>query len=363
MLPWQEFVAQLGRQNVTLGQNVNINGVLQDSITSEFIIEVEGTITTVAATPAIEGLPALVQNVNLSGPLANYGSLNPINGISGPMLSEIAQFIRSNVSYSFGSLGTTGKFGVSVPCTFLQPRLNYPWSRMSCLPTNDMGSVNFTIQIANQAQVDTNATATFAASTLTVYVQQNEYLRNSVPALAALVPAGQLPKGSDGVPGSNLFMFIPSTLNYLSITPIQTTPQQQQLFSNSTLMLMMIRSFPTVATSGVATSRQSDTVAGGPLNLSVTSQGITIQDVNKAPRRNVNYYTMRKENLDNITDGLVTGNAAFQFNRGLDKIFQPSIGPNQIPLILDTVTTGTTNPRIDVVYQQITDSQNWLGLQ
>jgi hypothetical protein len=353
MKAWQDIALQLQRQNITLGSTVNVQGVLQDSYTSEFLIMVEGTIGTAAATAAIEGLPAILQKININGPLAGYAPLTPVNGLSGPMLVEAGQFIRRNISYSFGSLGSTGKFGVSIPCTFIQPRMRYPWSHMGVLPTIAMGAVNFNIQVANQAQLDTNGTPTLAFSALTFYVQQNEYKASSIPAMSPLVPAAQVPQGS--------FQFIPSSLNYVQNQNIQTSAQTQQLFPNGTFLLILIRSFTTTV-SGVATVRQTDTGTAGPIDTSVTTSGMILQDVNQTPKVAATYYTLRKENLDNIYDSLVAGNSAYQFNNGVDKIFQPMVGPNQIPLNMGTTTTGTSSPRLDFVYLQIFDTMNWLGL-
>jgi hypothetical protein len=353
MLPWQDIALQLQRQTITFGNTINIQGVLQDSYTSEFIIGVEGTISTAAATACIEGLPAILQKVNISGPLSGYAPLTPVNGLSGPMLMDISQFIRRSVSYSFGSLGSTGKFGVYIPCTFINPRMRYPWSHMGILPTSLMGAVNFNILVASQAQLDTNGTPTLAFSTLTLYVQQNEYKASTVPLMSPLVPAANVPKGS--------FQFIPTSLNYVQNSSVQTSAQTQQQFPNGTYLLLLVRSFSTTA-SGVATVRQADTAATGPIDTSVTTSGLILQDVNQAPKTAATYYTIRKDNLDNIFDSLVTGNCCFQYNNGVDKIFQPIVGPNQIPLNYGTTTTGTTSPRIDFVYQQLFDTQNWLGL-
>lgn len=353
MKAWQDVALQLQRQNITLGSTANIQGVLQDSYTSEFLIMVEGTVSTAAATAAVEGLPAILQKININGPLSGYAPLTPVNGLSGPMLTESAQFIRRNVSYSFGSLGSTGKFGVSIPCTFINPRMRYPWSHMGVLPTSLMGAVNFNIQVATQAQVDTNGSPTFATSALTLYVQQNEYKSNSVPLMSPLVPAAQVPAGS--------FQFIPTSLNYVQNTSIQTSAQTQQLFPNGTYLFLLVRSF-TATSGGVATTRQTDTGTAGPIDTSVTTSGMILQDVNQSPKIAATYYTLRKDNLDNIYDSLVTGNVCFQFNNGVDKIFQPIVGPNQIPLNYGTTTSGTTSPRIDFVYQQLFDTQNWLGL-
>ena len=65
-------------------------------------------IGTAAATAAVEGLAAIISKVSIQGPLTGYAPLTPINNCSGGMLAEMAQFIRSNVSYSFGSLAATG---------------------------------------------------------------------------------------------------------------------------------------------------------------------------------------------------------------------------------------------------------------
>ena len=335
MKPWQPIALQLQRQNVVLGQTVNINGVLQDSYTSELLIMVEGVISTAAATASVEGLAALVQKVNISGPLSGYAPLTPVNGLSGPMLVEVGQFIRKTISYSWGALGSTGKFGVSIPCTFLHPRLRAPWSHMSVLPTNLMGAVNFNIQMATLAQVDTNGTPTFATSSLSLYVQQNEYKSSTIPAMSPLVPTANVP--------ANSFQFIPSSLNYVQNTSVQTSNQTQQLFPNGTYLLLLVRAF-TATASGVATTRQTDTGTAGPLDTSITTQGMILQDVNQTPKIAATYYTLRKDNLDAIEDSLVTGNACFRFNDGLEKIFQPIAGPNQIPLNYATTTAGTTAP-------------------
>lgn len=354
MKAWQEISLQLQRQSTTLGAVVNIQGVLQDSYTSEFIIAVEGTVSTAAATACAEGLPAILQKVNINGPLAGYAPLTPINGLSGPMLTEVGQFIRRNLSYSFGALGSTGNFGIYIPCTFVQPRLAYPWSLMSILPTNLMGAVNFNVQIATQGQLDTNSTPTLAFSTLTIYVQQNEYKASTIPALSPLVPAAQVPSGS--------FQFIPSSLNYVQNLNIQTSNQSQQLFPNGTFLLILIRAF-SATSNGVPTTRQADGSSGGPIDESVTTSGLILQDVNQSPKYATTWYTIRKKNKDNVVDSLVTGNGCFEMNNGVSNIFQPIIGPNQIPLNYGSTTASTTNPRLDFVYQQIFDTQNWLGLQ
>lgn len=356
--PWQELSLQLGRNNTSLGSTISIPNPIQDSYTSEFLIYVEGTVTTAAATAAIEGLPSIIQTVNINGPLPQYNTLTPINGLTGPMLVEVGQFIRRSISYSFGSLGSTGKFGVYVPCTFINPRLRYPYSHMSILPTIAMGAVNFTIQIANQAQLDTNGTPTIVINPLTVSVQQNEYKPSSIPPLAAPVPI----TSQNQAQMNQSFMFIASSLNFRSNNTVETSAQSQQLFPNGTYLLLLVRAFTATSTANVGTVRQADTGTAGPMDTSVTSQGLVLQDTAQQPKKYVDWGTLRWENENTTYDSLVAGNACFQFNNGINSVFQPAVGPNQIPLNYASTTTGTTNPRIDFVYQQIFDAQNWLGL-
>lgn len=354
MKPWDNIFLQLQRLNAVFGQQLAFQ-CIQDSVVSELIIGVEGVIGTAAATAAIEGLPSIISKVSVGGTLTGYQPLTPINNMSGPMLAESAQFIRSNVSYSFGSLGSTGAFGVYIPCTFLHPRLPGQWRYMSCLPAKWMGNLTLNVTVATQAQMDTNSSPLLAFTSLSVVIQQNEYKVASIPgSLSPLVPAGQVPSGS--------FQFVPTTLNYVQQLNPQAGQQQQQLFPNGTYLLMLIRSFnSTTSATRTPTVRQSDGVAG-PIDTSITSIGLNLQDVNQSPKEAVDWYTMRFENLNNITDSLVAGNAAFQFNRGLSDIFQPLIGPNQVPLLYPVNLTSTTNPRIDFVYMQLFDAMNWLQL-
>lgn len=352
--PWDNIFLQLQRLNGVFGQQLAFQAI-QDSIVSEFIIGVEGVIGTAAATATVEGLPSIISKVQVGGTLTGYQPLTPINGMSGPMLAECAQFIRSNVSYSFGSLGSTGAFGVYIPCTFLHPRLPGMWRYMSCLPAKWMGNLTVNVTIGTQAQMDTNASPTLAFTSLSVVIQQNEYKVSSIPStLSPLVPAGSVPSGS--------FQFVPTTLNYVQNLNPQAGQQQQQLFPNGTYMLFLIRSFTgTTTATRTPTARQTDGTAG-PIDTSISTIGLVLQDVNQSPKQAVDWYTMRFENLNNITDSLVAGNGAMQFNRGLSDIFQPLIGPNQVPLNYPVVLTGTTNPRIDFCYMQLFDAMNWLQL-
>jgi hypothetical protein len=332
--PWQKQVIQLSRLAGAFGQQLNFL-CTQDSYIEELLIGVEGTIGTAAATAAIEGLSAIIQNVRVTGTLSSTGqNLNPINNVRGPQLLELAQFIRANVSYSFGALGTAAAFGIYVPSTFSYFRMGGALTYMSVLPANSMGSVSVNITVANQNQLDTNATPTLAFTTLSVFVQQNQFMATSLPA------AGK-------------WQYIPNTVDQLVRTNITTTVFQEQFPNGAAYLNILVRSFTTtVAATGVATARQTDGTAG-PIDTSTTSAGLTLLDVNLKPKKAVDWYSLRKENLDNITDSLVAGNGCFQFNRGIQDVWMPTIGPNYIPLQVGYV--ATTNSKVEYVYQRLYD--------
>lgn len=340
MLPWQKQVIQLQRQSAALGTTVNVLGQL-DSWVGEYIIAIEGNVTTVAATANPEGLPALLQQMRITGTLANGTPISPVNNIRGPQLAEIAQFIKANVTYSYGSLGSTGNFGTYIPCTFEHPRLGDSLRYISCLPAGTMGALNLSIQFANQNQVDTNTTPTFAA-TFSVGVQQNQYYASSIPA------------------GSPYYL---STLDQVVQANPQSGSGQQQLFPNGSAYLnFLVRSMSnTNSTTRACVAKQTD--AGQvPIDASTSSVGFNLQDANNVPKIQTYWGDLRKDNLDAITDSLVTGNVCFQFNRGPNAIWRPAPGSNQIPLVIPYNITGTTNPLVEFVYQRLFDPANTLQL-
>lgn len=341
MLPWQRQTIQLGKQSVVLGQAVNYLCQL-DSWVSEFIIGLEGVIGTAAATANPEGLASLIQQVRVNGTLADGTPVSPINNIRGPQLGELAEFIRARVTFSYGALGTTGNFGVYIPCTFEHIRLGPAYQYMSCLPAGTMGALTINVTMANQNQVDTNSTATFALTSAQMGVQQNQFFASSVPAKSP---------------------YYLSTVDQL----VQSNPLagsgQQQLFPNGSAYLnILLRSMSnTNSTTRACVTKQTDT-GQVPIDASPGSVGLNLQDANNVPKVQTFYGDLRKENNDNVTDTIVAGNVCFQFNRGISSVWRPSPGSNQIPLIVPYVLTGTTNPQVEFVYQRLFDPLNNLNL-
>jgi len=312
---------------------------------------VEGTISTAAATANPEGLPAILQQVRVTGTLSDGTPVSPINNIRGPQLAELAQFIRSNVSWSWGSLGSTGTFGAYVPCTFENWRMNgtvmvngnpvyLRW--MSCLPAGTMGALTISIQLANQNQLDTNAAPTLAFSTISIGIQQNQFFKSSVPAL---------------------FTYFPNSVDQIVNSAVSAGTGQNILFPNGTAYLnILLRSMTsTNATTRACVTKQADGTVG-PIDLSYTSLGLTLADSNNVPKAQLGWEQIRKDNLDHITDSLVAGNACFQFNNGLQSVWRPSPGSNTIPLTVPYNTTGTSNPLVEFIYQRLWDPNNALQL-
>jgi hypothetical protein len=109
-------------------------------------------------------------------------------------------------------------------------------------------------------------------------------------------------------------------------------------------------------------TKQADGAATGPIDNTITSAGFSLLDSNNVPKRQSDWYQIRKDNLDHITDSLVAGNACFQFNRGLQDVWRPTPGPSIIPLNVPYTTTSTTNPLVEFVYQRLFDPANALNL-
>ena len=340
MQAWQRQIIQLGRQSAALGQTLNFLAQL-DSWVSEFIIFGEGVIGTAAATANPEGLSALLQQVRITGTLPSGNPISPINNLRGPQLNEIAQFIRSNVSFSYGSLGSTGNFGFYIPCTFEQPRMG-SLAFIGCIPAGTMGSLSINVSIALQSGVDTNGSATFALTSMQLGVEQRQFYPATVPQ------------------NSPYYLI---TLDQV----VNANPQggtQQQLFPNgSAYMLILIRSMAsTAANTRTCITKQTD--AGQvPVDASPTAVGLNLQDAANLPKTQSYWGDMRKANLDQITDALVAGNICFQFNRGISDVWRPGGSSQQIPLNYTVNTTGTTLPLIEFVYQRLFDPANTLQLQ
>lgn len=337
---WQKQVIQLQKSPAVFGQTLNFQAQ-QDSFIGEFLIQVEGSIGTAAATANPEGLASLIQNVRVTGALNAGGNVNPINNIRGPQLTEFAQFIRVNVSYSFGSLGSTGAFGLSIPCTFEHVRMAGRLRYMSVLPANQMGQLSVAVSMANQNQCDTNATPTLVLSGVYVTVQQNQYFANTLD-----------PK----------YVYYYSSMDQVQQTNISGGTWQQQFPNGAAYLGILIRSMTsTTATIRACTAKQADGVAG-PIDTSTTATGLQLLDANNVPKEQLDWYQGRKANLDQITDSLVAGNFCFQFNRGITDVWRPIPGNNYIPLNLGLSTSGTTNPLIEYIYLRLFDPTNSLNL-
>jgi hypothetical protein len=342
---WQKQIILLQRTTTTLGNTVNFLAQ-QDSIISEVLIGITGIISTAAATANPEGLTSIIQNVRITGSLNVGGNVNPINNVRGPQLAELAQFIRANTSFSYGSLTSTGAFGCYVPCTFEHARLGAPLQRfMSCLPANQMGNLNFNVTVSNQNQMDTNGTPTLAFSNITISVYQLQFFVGTIDPN---------------------FQYLISTVDQqLQSNPQTGTGQQQQFPNGAAYLNILIRSLSdTTTATRTCVTKQADGVSG-PIDVSSTTFGIVLLDSNNIPKSQTDYETLREDNANNISGGataLIAGNACFQFNQSLSRIWRPTPGPSIVPMNIGYNISGTTNATVEFIFQRLFDPNNVLAL-
>jgi hypothetical protein len=173
-------------------------------------------------------------------------------------------------------------------------------------------------------------------------VQQNQYFANTLD-----------PK----------YVYYYSSMDQVQQTAPAAGIWQQQFPNGAAYLAILLRSMTsTSAAARACITKQADGAAAGPIDTTVSSLGLSLLDANNVPKEQLDYYQLRKANLDQITDALVNGNVCFQFNRGLSDIWRPIPGNNYVPLNIGLTLTGTTLPLIEYVYLRLFDPTNALNL-
>lgn len=332
---FQRQTLQLARQTFALGGTVLSFQASRDSIIKGFNIVVEGTIGTAAATASVEGLAALVQNVSIRGSHKTESNVNPINNLSGPDLFELYQFQNASLPRVSGSLSSTGAFRLNIPVYFDNPRMPAPFNLATCLPAQNMTDLTIEIRTALQAQVDTNAVPTFALTSASCYVVQDQYMVETID------PDWKWTRNS---------------LDVLDVPVLTTGSLDINLPTGGYYSLILMRAAATKNSAGVILTKQSDTTAyasSAPFNLDVGG-GMKLYDVNKRVKLETDYLSIRADNLASTLDSLVDGNACIQFNQSPNQLYwtgQPTRGTNN--LVLTTQVRTGTNASVRTVYQRI----------
>lgn len=330
-------VIPVSAQTFTVGGSPLTFNIPRESVIEKISVAVEGNISTGAATAAVDGLPALLQSLSVTGSLMN-GRFEPIVALSGPDLYEAGQFHRGTLPHNFGALGSTGRFRVEIPLYFRE----YFWgdemkNLLPAIPAWQMSELTLTVTPATQAQIDSNATPTFAVSAgATVQVEVHQYFRESVPAD---------------------MKFLRGTWE-LQIDPVATSasPYEVRLPAGGDYTQILLRAF-----SG-ANTRQAQTGTAGPLTY--PNGYIRLFELSRTVKIDTEPGKLRAQNLEIVVDTLVAGNYCLSFNRfGPNQVFQTgAIGQalNNLTMHLNT-TTGSGNS-IRFVSRRIFDPENFLGI-
>lgn len=309
----------------------------RESIIDKIVVIVDGTISVAANSAAIEGLPALIQNINLRGSLANAPEYNPINSLTGPDMFEAAQAHRGKLPYIIGSLGSAAKFRLTIPiyCRdffFSDESKNL----LTAIPAYLMSTLKLTITPATTAQADVGTGV--LALTATAYVEVHQYYRDSIP---------------DNI------QFIRPSWEFLQDDSITTSTTRELKFpAGGHYSFMLARSFQ------AANVKQTD--QGATNSAPITSPGtMRIYDLSRFTKVESDFQKLRADNYTHYgEDSLVAGNAAFLWNRnGEVGLFQTgAIGVAQNNVLLQYDATAAANSKIRFVYRRLLDPGNLLNI-
>jgi hypothetical protein len=325
-------------QAFALGGSALTFDLPRESVISRIDIYVKGVIGTGAATACIEGLPRLIERVDIRGSLSGQPELVPIAGLTGSDLYEIGQFHSNALPYQTGALGSAAYFYVNIPIYF---RENFFGSEalnlLPAIPAYQMSDLTVAVRPALQATVDTNATPTLVLTSAECGINVFGYYRDTIPANA---------------------QFIRGQFEVLQDDSIATNPTREVKFpSGGDFSLLLARVF---ASTNV---KQADSATAGPLTASTGT--MKIFDLSRFTKAETSFAKLRASNLhETIDDTLVTGNAAFVWNRGPSELFQTGkagIALNNIIMQYDA-TAPAAGGKIRFVYRRLFDPANLLGI-
>jgi hypothetical protein len=318
------------------GQQMSFN-LPRESVIEAVDVVVEGIVSTAATQANVEGLPALISQVQLRGSLAGSGEVMPISSCTGPDLYELAQFKRGVLTPLVGALNMTGPFRLVIPIYFRNFFLGDKLDNMrTALPAFAMSSLSLNLTTATQNEVDKAGSPTFALTNANVWLRVHQCYRDSVP---------------DG------FGYLRSFTEVVEDNAVQTqSPRTQFLPAANDYSLILVRSF------AAANGKQHDT-NNGPFTIG-PGQFLNLYDLNRRQKVGTSFADLRAQNIGHTVDPLIQGNACFVFNRGKESLFQTGeIGKSQTNILIEyNATTPAAGGRIRWVYERIEDSSNVLQI-
>lgn len=332
---YKQVVPAPDQLSVTLGGGGSI-GIPRDSVVERIDIVVEGSITTAAATAAVEGLPRLLESVSLRGSARSAGQILPITQLRGDDLYELAQFKRGALTPIDGALGSTGFFRFVIPIHLRNYFLGNEIDNMrTALPAYDMSEFSLALKFASQAALDVNVSPTFVLGTTTCYLRIHQCYPGTQPADMVYLRATQEVSVDDAITTG--------------------TTRQFALPAGGDYSLILARSF-----SG-ANAKQAN--SGSAPYTTGAAQVIRVYDRNRFIKKESSFLDLRAENIDYTMDALVTGNAAIVYNRGKDLLFQTSgLDKSQSDIRIEANQTAATGAKIRYIYERIQDPNNVLQI-
>jgi hypothetical protein len=324
----------VSEQTLSLGSNL-VFALPRESLIEGIDLVLEGTVSTVATTPPVEGLPALCKSLTLRGSIAGGATVEPLVSITGPDLFEIGQFHRGSLPPLIGGLNATGFFRLTLPIDFRENFFSTEIkSLMTALPAYAMSDLTLSVQIASQSELGGGLVL---GGTPKAYVNVRQFYRNTIP---------------DGIP------FIRSLYEVLEDNNIVTNPTREiKLPSGGAYSLLLLRSF-----SG-ANAKQANNGTAPITNAPSVASGITIYDLSRFIKQQTDFLTERARNLAYVLDNLVDGNVCFVWNRGENNLFQTGqLGRALNNVLIQYNATAAAGSKVRFVWRRILDDTNALGV-
>lgn len=295
---------RLSPQSFTLGSS-NSFALRRESLELEERIIIGFQVTGAPATLANpDGPAALLKSVLLTGSSGQGGSVNPVNLLSGADLYEYAQC-------SYGSLPpiettattpanlSTGYYRFEIPISHVQWSLPEPLRYMTCLKAYEMSDLTLQLNWASQTDLDSNGSPTFAISNGFVQVIQKQVYRETVPT--------EIANASPNFWAKQLY----EVKQY--DTALTTNPTfLLELSAGGLYQAILLRSYASGTTKQIITGTAG---AAGPIVSGTNQDNITLNDLSTRIKQATSLASLRSQNLRFYLDSLVTGNAAFLFNR------------------------------------------------
>lgn len=344
ILKVQKFPTSSSEQTYSFGGAPMVFRLNTDSVIYRLWIVVKMVVSTGAGTETADGIKAVFSNIQLRGTLAGE-AYNPIPGISSASLIDLMQLINRQITL-LPSITGTGFIQFAIPVDMRQPSFSGLLQYSTCIPAYLTGG-DLTL-ILTPAAAATDIGSTFAVSSATVKVVQEQFESASIPL---------------GQDGRSLIPFLRPELAdqlYLANTDYGTARSTFRLPAGGLYAHLLIRSYAS------NTAKQSLTTApasSAPFDYSA-GKGILLYDLNRRVKQEVDPATLYNSYNAGIVDSPVQGNYPFTFAwDGTNGLFATDrIGAGESNVILEADTRSTSGTSFRIARYRIYDPANVLNV-